>query len=63
MDRNKLKSMIAHWIEHSKEHTAKYYEWAEKLSKDLPEVSELLIKAAKYFEEGEKYLEQASKKI
>lgn len=63
MDRTKIKFLIEHWIEHNREHVNKYYELAEKLQKDLPEVSELISKAIRCFEEGDRYLEEASKKI
>ncbi len=29
-DREKLKHLLGHWIEHSRSHEASYHEWAEK---------------------------------
>ncbi|WP_290598164.1 MULTISPECIES: hypothetical protein [unclassified Archaeoglobus] len=59
----KLRHLLKHWIEHSKEHTAKYEEWSEKVKQDYPEISKKLIDAAKKFREGEKLLEEALKLI
>ena len=59
----KLKHLLEHWIEHSKEHTKKYEEWAEKIKGDAPEVAELLKNAVEKFREGEKFLEEAMKKL
>lgn len=63
MDKARVKLLIEHWIEHNREHIIKYHEIAEKIKKDLPEVSNLIFKAIKCFEEGDRYLEEASKKI
>lgn len=52
----KFRHLLEHWIEHSREHTAKYEEWAEKLKQDSPEVSEKLLEAAEKFKEGERIL-------
>ena len=56
----KLRHLLPHWLEHSKEHTAKYEEWAEKVG-DFPELAEKLRKAVEKFREGEMYLEEAIK--
>jgi|Deesub1362A_J573_1020465.scaffolds.fasta_scaffold04792_3 hypothetical protein len=55
----KVAHLLEHWISHSREHTQKYVEWAEKLKETSPETSELLLQAAKKFREGEMLLEKA----
>ncbi len=57
----KLSHLLEHWIEHSREHTAKYEEWAKKIENEYPEVSEMLRKASQKFREGELMLEEARK--
>jgi|GEM_PF-122175 hypothetical protein len=59
----KLSKLLHHWIEHSKEHTSKYLEWAEKVEAENPEIAELLRKAAKKFREGEEIFEKALERI
>jgi predicted XRE-type DNA-binding protein len=63
MESDKLKRLLEHWIEHSKEHTAKYVEWSEKLKVEMPEISRLLRRAVEKYEEGEKLLEEAYNKL
>ncbi|MCD6494377.1 MAG: hypothetical protein J7K36_11420 [Archaeoglobaceae archaeon] len=63
MSVEKLKHLLEHWIEHNKEHVAKYEEWAEKMEDERPEVSELLRKAIEKFNEGEKFLKEAYETI
>ncbi len=63
MNKDRLKSLLEHWIEHSLEHSEKYFEWAEKISSEMPEISELLKKAAMKFEEGVRLLEDAKNKL
>ena len=59
LELEKLKHLLEHWIEHSREHTIRYAEWAEKVRSESPEVSEILKEAVKKFEEGEKLLKKA----
>ncbi len=59
----KLKRLLEHWIEHSKEHNAKYLEWAEKIRNERPDIAELIVKAVEKFREGEKLLEEAYSKL
>ncbi len=59
----KLKHLLEHWIEHSREHDVKYLEWAEKIKNERPDVAELIIKAVEKFKEGEKLLEEAYNKF
>lgn len=60
---NKFKILLKHYIEHSKEHTNKYIEWAEKLKEENKEISQLLYQAAKKFIEGEKILEKIYERL
>jgi post-segregation antitoxin (ccd killing protein) len=55
----KLKHLLEHWIEHNREHVAKYEEWAEKIKNENLEVSRLIREAIRKFEEGEKLLGEA----
>ena len=59
----KLKYLLEHWIEHNREHNAKYIEWAERIRDERPDVAELIIKAVEKFKEGEKLLEEAYNKL
>jgi len=63
LEPEKVKHLFSHWLEHSREHTAKYEEWAEKLEKEKPEVAKLLREAVEKFREGEKLLEEALKMV
>jgi len=58
-DIEKFRLLLKHYIEHSKEHTDKYLEWAEKLKKDRPDVSKILYEAVSKFKEGEELLKKA----
>ncbi len=59
LDVKKLEHLLHHWIEHSREHTSKYEEWAEKIEKENPEVAEKLREAVENFRKGENALESA----
>jgi predicted transcriptional regulator len=59
----KFKILLKHYIEHSREHTSKYLEWAEKLEVENEEISQLLRRAAEKFIEGEKILEEIYNKL
>ncbi len=61
MDR--LKHLLEHWIEHSREHNSKYLEWAKKIRDERPDVAELIVKAVEKFREGERFLEEAYKRL
>lgn len=60
-DIEKLKHLLEHWIEHNAEHTAKYREWAEKVKEERSEVSDMLLRAVRRFEEGEELLREAKR--
>ena len=59
----KLSKLLHHWIEHSREHTSKYLEWAERVENDDSEIAELLRNAAEKFREGERILERALERL
>lgn len=43
----KLVKLLEHWIRHNSGHSETYVEWAEKAGKNnLPQVAELLVRAA-----------------
>ncbi|MDD5126602.1 MAG: hypothetical protein PHR43_00650 [Dehalococcoidales bacterium] len=63
-DREKLKILLAHWVEHNNEHRDEFREWAEK-AKILgeAEVDNLMQKAAREMHRSGDYLLQALKKL
>ena len=63
MELDRFRVLLEHWIEHSREHTAKYMDLAKKLKEKKPEVSKLLSEAVERFREGEKLLEEAYNKL
>jgi glutaminase len=47
-DRDKLRALLPHWIEHNTEHAAEFLRWAEKmLAAGEQEIAEELALAAK----------------
>ncbi|HHF98848.1 MAG TPA: hypothetical protein ENL39_05110 [Candidatus Aerophobetes bacterium] len=52
-DVEKLKLLLNHWIEHTREHTAEYRKWFEKIRGEIPE------DAVKKFEEAIKLTEKS----
>ncbi|MFO8102417.1 MAG: hypothetical protein R6U37_09695 [Dehalococcoidia bacterium] len=63
-EREKLKQLLEHWIEHNEEHAAEFREWAVK-AKDLGEadISDQLLEAANQIERSNEILGQASAKM
>jgi len=59
----KFKTILKHYIEHSKEHTEKYIEWAEKIKNENKEIAKLLLKAVEKFREGEGILEEIYRRL
>jgi len=57
MERERLEKLLEHWIEHNRDHTKKYEEWAKKLRESEPEISKGLLEAVVYFRKGEATLE------
>jgi len=58
MEREKLAKLLEHWIDHDREHTAKYEEWAVKMKDTEPNISEGLFEAVTHFRQGETALEK-----
>jgi hypothetical protein len=58
-DLTKLAELLHHWVEHSRDHTSKYLDWADKVKGKDPEIADMLMAAAEKFKEGEKILEKA----
>ncbi len=56
----KFKKLLEHWIEHNEEHIETYKRWANDLS---GEISELLKRAVKKFEEGNELLKEIQGKL
>ena len=59
-DREKLKSLLHHWMEHNHEHAEVYSEWARKASAlGNEELSGILIQLAKETETLDKLFQKA----
>ena len=59
-DREKLKHLLGHWIEHNKAHEASYTDWAER-AKAMGEgqVAEFIEMAVEQMMEADEFLEHA----
>lgn len=56
-DREKLKHLLGHWIEHNRSHETSYTEWAER-AKNMGEgqVAELIEMAVEQMQEADEFL-------
>ncbi|MDD4860442.1 MAG: hypothetical protein PHR56_09640 [Dehalococcoidales bacterium] len=63
-EREKLKILLAHWVEHNNEHSDEFREWADK-AKTLgeTEVGGLMRQAAEEMDRSRGYLAKALKKL
>ena len=63
-ERAKLRVLLSHWVEHNREHSQEFSEWADK-AKALGEVEvgESILRAAKVMDEASDFLTQALKKL
>ena len=63
-ERNKLKTLLNYWIEHNKEHSQEFREWADK-SKASGEavVGEEIIHASKEMDKASRLLFRALKRL
>jgi len=63
-ERAKLRILLGHWIEHNREHSQEFSEWAGK-AKALGEakVSEEMLRAAQAMDESGDFLTQALKRL
>jgi len=59
-DKLRLKKLLEHWIEHSREHEQRFREWTEKAeAMGLKSVSQHLFQAIKGMEDVAKSLQRA----
>jgi hypothetical protein len=60
----KLKILLGHWIEHNREHSQEFGEWADK-AKALGEVEagEKLLQASQEMNKASEFLSQALKRL
>lgn len=63
MELEKLKHLVDHWIEHNEEHISKYMEWAEKIKKDHPELSRIIMESVEFFNQGNEKLKKLKELI
>jgi hypothetical protein len=59
--KSQLKSLLAYWLEHNREHGAEFREWADKMMKDQPEVAGQLRQTADKMAEVDELLKKAQK--
>ena len=63
-EQEKLKVLLAHWIEHNSEHADEFKEWAEKAkSLEGSDVSTELFQAAQGIEQANEWLNRALGKL
>ena len=63
-ERAKLRVILSHWVEHNREHSQEFSEWAVK-AKALgeAEVGEEMLRAAQAMDESSDFLTQALKRL
>ncbi|MCI5122415.1 MAG: hypothetical protein D3908_14745 [Candidatus Electrothrix sp. AUS4] len=61
-DLDKLRVMLPHWIDHNQGHGKEFAQWADKLSSDSPEVTQLLREAVQSLQKAQARLEDALQK-
>ncbi len=63
-EREKLKILLEHWIEHNGEHRQEYADWAEKAKAfGAAEVAGIMLKAAQEMGKASEYLAQARQRL
>ena len=63
-DREKLIILLKHWIEHNKEHSEEFREWAEKAGGfGEGSVRDNILKAAEQLEDASGFLAMALEKL
>jgi len=60
-ERNKLKTLLTYWIEHSREHGMEFKEWADKMGGSAE--AEELLRAVRSMDEAVESLQRALKII
>ena len=58
-EREKLRVLIPHWIEHNQEHAQEFEQWAQR----APEISEYIVEAARAMAEVNQKLAVALKAL
>ena len=63
-ERVKLRTMLGYWIEHNKEHSQEFREWAEK-TRSFGEVAagEEMLQAAQEMDKASRFLSQALERL
>ena len=63
-ERTKLKALLNYWIEHNREHSQEFNEWAEK-AKELgeDEVGEAMLRAVQEMDKSSQLLVKALEKL
>jgi len=63
-ERAKLRTILNYWVEHNKEHSQEFREWANK-AKTLgeAEVSEEILAAAQEMDKASKFLSQSLRRL
>jgi hypothetical protein len=63
-EREKLRILIHHWIEHNREHAEEFREWAgEARAIEEQAASDNILKAAERLEEANEFLLRAAEKL
>lgn len=63
-DRQKLATLVHHWIEHNSGHRESYLEWRDKVSgQDLPQTLTALDKVAELTQEMNRELQKAAQEL
>lgn len=59
-EQEKIRILLPHWLEHNQSHKAEFEKWAEVArQEELPEVAELISRAARQIDEVNALLDQA----
>ena len=63
-ERAKLKTLLNYWLEHNKEHSQEFREWAEKAKVfGEAEAYEQMLQAAQQMDKANEYLSQALSRL
>ena len=63
-ERAKLKTLLTYWIDHNKEHSQEFREWAEKAKEfGEAEASEEMLQAVQEMDKASKFLSQTLSRL
>ena len=63
-ERDKLRALLNYWIEHNKEHSQEFKEWADKAKTfGEVEIAEEMLQAAQEMDKASKLLSQSLKRL